>query len=130
MKEVKIEKMQEIELPKIDYTRHIGKKATIESVRTYESEYMGKPTLSLEVKTSVIEIVQNTDGEDVELRAGVRVGLQTDKDGKVGWGKDTKCGKFLLSMNVKHPDELIGKNVTVQLTEPNKDGRRFLTFTA
>ena len=112
---------REIELPKIDVTQYIGKKAKIATAQEYE----GKHGFFVRIETDIIDTLG--EGQNViELRASKIFGLQTDKDGVIGWGKDTKLGVFLAEMKVQHYNDLKGREVIVQTQLT--DGRKFLTF--
>ena len=117
-----------IELPKFDVKQYVGKKAKIASVRYYEDSYKGKPTKYFVATTESIDKV-SFNGEEKEITANLRVGLQVDANGVVGWGEDTKCAKLLKAHKITHPDQLIGQEVIVQLTQPNDEEKQYLTFT-
>lgn len=115
-------KLGEIELPTLDVSKYVGQKAPIESVKTFE----GKHGYFLKVETIPIDTIG--DGDDaIILRASRIFGLQKDKDGKVGWGKETKLGLFLDKIGAKKLADLVGKDVIVQ-TVTNKDGKDYLSF--
>lgn len=112
-------KTQEIELPKIDLNKYIGKKEIVESVNVFKGNF----GYYVKMETSVIDVLQKGK-EPLEIRASRIFGLYEDKDGKIGWGKDTKLGLFLTAKRLKHFDDMKGREVTVQLTDDGK----FLTF--
>jgi len=122
LKEVSLGQTQEIELPKLEVEKYIGKKIKIANVK----ELDGKYGYCIKAETEVLETLPREEGE-VEIRAGRIFGLQKDKDGKVGWGKDTKLGQFLQKMGASHYRDLVGKEVTVQ-SKTGKDGKDFLEF--
>ena len=121
-KEVTLDETSEIVLPKIDVQKYIGNETKIEKV----TEYQGEWGYYVKVETKVIDTIEGGD-EPLELRATKILGLQTDKDGKVGWGKDTKMGVFLKHMGVDHYNNLIGKAVKVQTHINPKAGKEYLT---
>jgi len=106
------EDVGEIELPKLDVSGYVGKKAKIEQITTF----IGKYGYCVKVETESLATIKNKDGDTVPLRAGKIFGLQ-ENDGQIGWGKDTKLGKFLKSKNVNHYEKLKGKEVMVQMQE-------------
>lgn len=114
--------LQEIELVKIDYTQYVGKKEQISDVQILK----GKFGAYLQVTSSVIDAIQR--GKDVfELRAKRNFTIHQDAEGKYGWGKDTELGLFLTAKRVKKPDDLKGKEVTIQV-DNSKEGKQFLSF--
>jgi hypothetical protein len=112
----------EIDLPKIDVSKHIGKKAKIESADTYEGRY----GMYVKVQTKIVETLGRGD-KKVELRGSRIFGLQQDEDGIYGYGKDTKFGLFLKKMKCGKVQELVGKEVTLQ-SQTSDSGTDFLTF--
>lgn len=120
--EVELQETSEIELPTIDVSKYIGKKAKIELV----TEHKGTFGYYVKVATAVIDTVQGGKNP-IQLRASRIFGLFEDKNGKVGWGKATKLGLFLQKMNAKHYKNLVGKDVIVQ-SQTNSNGTDFLTF--
>ena len=119
---VKLEGTQQIELPRLDLTKYVGKKEPIVAVTEHEGNF----GYYIKVQTDVLETVNLAD-KIIDLRASKVFGLQTDAEGKIGWGKDTKLGVFLKKMGVTHYDDLITKEVVVQ-TQTSKEGVDFLTF--
>lgn len=120
--EVELEDTGEIELPKIDVSKYIGNLAKIEEV----TEHKGKYGYFIRIATSIIDTIEG--GKDpIKLRASKLFSLFQDKNGKIGWGKDTKLGLYLKKMNVKHYNDLVGKEVKVQ-SQTNDNGVDFLTF--
>lgn len=113
----------EIELPKIDITPYIGKKVMIENVTENEGAF----GYFVKVETLPLETV-GTGDKAIEIKASRIFGLQTDEQGRIGWGKDTNLGVFLAKMGVKHYRELKGKEVIVQSVTNKKDKKDYLTF--
>jgi len=119
---VELKDTGEIELPTIDVSKYIGNKAKIDLVTTHDGKY----GYYVKVQSEVVDTIEG--GKDpIELRASRIFGLQEDKDGKIGWGKDTKLGVFLKKMKVAHYKDLKGKEITVQ-SQTSKEGTDFLTF--
>jgi len=108
----------QVELPSIDITPYIGKKANIELITTHQ----GIHGYYVKVVTEVIAIV-----DEVEIRASKILGLYTDNDGLIGWGEKTVTGLFLKSMKVEKIEDLKGKEVYVR-KHITKQGKEFLTF--
>ena len=120
--EVELQETGEIELPKIDVSKYIGKKAKIELV----TEHKGAFGYYIKVATEIIETI--TGGKTpIQLRASRLFSLYEDEHGKIGWGKDTKLGMFLKKTGAKHYKNLVGKEVIVQ-SQTNNNGVDFLTF--
>ncbi len=118
LRQVHIGPTKEIELPKLDVTKYIGKRAHIETVEECDGEH----GYYIKVRTTVLD-----KAGEKELRASRIYGLQQDANGQWGWGKETKLGLFLKKMGVSHYNDLVGKEVVVQ-TQTNKEGQEFLTF--
>lgn len=112
----------EIELPKIDVSKYIGKKATIESADVYE----GKFGMYVKVQTKVVDTLGKGE-KAVELRGSKIFGLQQDADGIYGYGKETKLGLFLAKMKCTEVRDLVGKTVVLQ-SQTSDTGTDFLTF--
>ncbi|HUV71387.1 MAG TPA: hypothetical protein VMW25_00090 [Clostridia bacterium] len=122
IEEVELESTGEIELPKIDVMKYVGRKTIIESV----TEHKGKFGYFIKVASETIDTIEGGK-EPIKLKASRLFSLFEDKNSKVGWGKDTKLGIFLRKMNVKHYKDLIGKEIVCQ-TQTNSNGTDFLTF--
>jgi len=123
-KEVQLGRIGEIDLPKIDVTEYIGKKTKIDIVTVHESTaYEG---YYAKVQTKVVAEVGSKD-KKIELKGSRIFGLQSDKDGKIGYGKETKLGIFLAKMKCKELKDLIGKEVILQV-QTSKEGTDFLSF--
>ena len=112
---------KEIDLPEIDVKQHIGKTIKINKVEERQGNY----GYFVFLETEIIETIKGGK-DDIELKASKILGLQEDKEGNIGWGKDTKTGQFLKVYGVKHYNDLMGMDVKIQTTI--KDGKEFLTF--
>ena len=122
IQEVELENTGEIELPKIDVSKYIGRKVKIEAV----TEHKGMYGYFVKIATEVVETIEGGK-EPILLRGSRLFSLYSDKNGKVGWGKDTKLGLFLKKLGVDHYDKLKGKEVIIQ-SQTNANGTDFLTF--
>lgn len=122
-----IETIGEIDLPKIDITPYIGKKAKIEQVEAFEGQYNGKTTYNVKISTEVLAVL-GTGDKKVQLRASKILGMQKDSAGKLGWGKDTKLGAFMEKMKAKNLLDLAGKTVIIQTQTNIAKKRDYLTF--
>lgn len=120
---VDIDVKGEIELPTVDVKQYIGKKTKIESVETHEGNY----GYYVKIEGEILEVA-GTNDKPIEVKASAILGLQTDSDGVIGWGKDTKMSKFLKSMGVTHFKDLVGKEVIMQSNISKSSGTEFLTF--
>lgn len=110
----------EVELPKFDPMPFVGKKSKIASVETHchpQNGYYAKV---------ITEPVAEFNGN--EITASRNFGLVLLEDGKVGWGNESKLANFLKEMGVKTLNDLKGKEVTLQVTDANADGVRYLRF--
>lgn len=114
-------KLQEVELPKMDLTKYVGKKERIGQVSTHKGEY----GYYLKLTTTTVDVVK-FGNEEKTLVASRIFSLHADKDANIGWGKGTQLDEYLKLKGVTHPDALLGKEVTIQLNV--KNGTSFLTF--
>ena len=80
----------------------------------------------VKIQTEIIDKI-DFGGKTIELRGNRVFGLYKNKEGKIGWGKDTKLGAFLSKMSVKHYKELKNKEVIIQ-ARTGKEGKEFLSF--
>jgi|SRR3989339_458476 len=119
---VKLGNTGEIETDSIDISNYIGKKAKIENVE----EYSGQFGYYIKLQTVPIETL-NFGDKSITIRATKIFGLQQNKDGQIGWSKESKLSAFLHKMKVEHYNDLISKEVVIQAM-PNKTGQEFLTF--
>jgi len=128
--EVSLEKTGIIDLPRVDVTEYIGKKAEIEFVTEHKGNYghfvkfVTKAMGSL--KDEKKQIVTDKEGLPVLATGSLIIGLNEDKDGNIGWGKDSKMSRFLAKYGVDHYKKMKGKEVLVQGRD--SDGKTFLTI--
>ncbi|HUV72591.1 MAG TPA: hypothetical protein VMW25_06310 [Clostridia bacterium] len=120
---VELKDTGEIELPQIDVSKYIGKKAKIEQV----TEHTGQYGFYIKIQTVVLDTIEGGK-EPIALRASRVFGLQEDAEGKIGWGKDTNLGVFLKKKNVKHYKDLVGLEVVVQTQTSKKNQKDYLSF--
>ena len=123
LKPVELKGTKEIELPKVDITPFVGKKAKIDCIETFE----GQHGYYIKVSTESLGTIEGKDGK-LPINASRIFGLQEDKDGQVGWGKDTNLGIFLEKMKAKHYDDLKGMDVMTQSITNKKIRTDFLSF--
>ena len=116
--QVTLENTGLIDLPQFDCKPFIGKEVKIAKV----TEHQGSFGYYVKVET---EVVTQFNGNDIA--ASKIFGLQEDAEGKIGWGKDTKLGVYLVKNKVDHYKDLVGKTVILQ-TKTSKDGIDFLDF--
>jgi len=112
----------EIELPKIDVTKYIGKEVQIVAVGTFETVN----GLVVRMETEPVETLDRAKGSII-LRGSRLFGLNQDDKGKIGWTKASKLGVFLEKNKLKHYNDALGLKVKLQ-TNTNKNGTDFLTF--
>ena len=120
-KKVNLKETGEIELPQIDVTKYVGKKVNIVDV----GEYEGKFGFYVKMKAEVLETIGQGD-KQTDLQPSRIFSLQTDEQGKVGWGKQTQLGEFLAKHKAAQYNDMLGKEVVVQTRL--KDGVEYLTF--
>ena len=109
-------------MPKIDLTKYVGKKVKIVNADVYEGMYGHY----VKFETGIIDTI-DVGREPITIKASVIFGLQTDKDGQVGWGEETKLGLCLSKYNADSLEAMKGKEVLVQI-KTNKDKVDFLTI--
>lgn len=114
----------EIELPSIDISQYIGRDTKIERIKEKKGQY----GFYIIVETEVIDTIEKTNKEKIELRASRIFGLQQDENGNIGWAKDTKLYVFLKKYKVTHYRDLVGLTVKVQTVTNKKDNKDYLTF--
>jgi len=122
VQEIEME-IKQIALPEIDLKKYIGKKAKIESVKTFEHPQHGP---YVQVASDLLDTIEG-GSKNIEIRATMAFGLHQDKEGTWGWGEKTKLGKLLKEFGVTHPNELVGRDITCQIGK-RKDGRDRLEF--
>ncbi|MGC9114358.1 MAG: hypothetical protein ACP5IG_04760 [Candidatus Micrarchaeia archaeon] len=126
-KQVSLKNTREIELPSLDVSKYVGKKAKIISVTEHEGQPRdGQKTFYIKVKTEVLGEIKRNNGDPILLQASRIFGLQQDVNGNIGWGANTKLGAFLAKMKVKHYKELIGKEVTIKSQTSSDGGKESL----
>jgi len=119
--EQNLNEIGKIELPQIDIKPYIGKTALIETVSIKDGKFNDSTSKYVLITTVPIDSVSGID-----ITASRIFGLQTDKDGKVGFGENTKLGEFMDKMKCSSLNELRGKEVICQSITKNK--KDFLTF--
>jgi hypothetical protein len=114
-----------IEIMSIDYSKYAGKKAKIGSVETFNGAF----GYYMKITTTTIDVIEGVKGktDDKEIKASRIFSLFTDKNGAVGWGDKGKLVDYMAYKNVKHPDELLGREVTLQM-DIKENGKSFLSF--
>jgi hypothetical protein len=120
--EIPMDNIPEVEMPKIDVTQYIGKKAKILNAIVITTQY-GR---AFKFETEVIANV-GTEEKPIEIKATKLLGLQQDEEGVWGISKDSKAKEFFTKYKIENHKDMIGKVVVVQATEP-KNGTQFLTF--
>jgi hypothetical protein len=128
-----------VELPQLDVSKYVGRKAKIEKVETFPSKEFGG--YFLKVSTAVLDkhpidqngkAIKDKEGNPVELRATKLLGLtvvkQEDGSEVVGWGAKTNTGVFMAKYKAEAPQDLVGKEVQVTSVTSKKDGKDYLTF--
>lgn len=137
MKEEKLdmevtEKLERVETESYDNEQHVGKRVRIERVKTMTTDRFknedgsAKKSYYLKVESEPLDVLDNE--QKTEIRASRIFGLIKTEEGKVGWSDKSKLTAFLKSVGADHPDDLVGKEVIVQLTDPDSNGFRYCTF--
>ena len=128
--QVNLDNVQEQEMPSIDISKYVGEKVKIELVEEHKGKIFDNvQSYYVLLKTNVI----NPEEKDpfLQIRASKLLGLNTRmKDGKevVFWGGNSKMAKYLKKMDVAHYKDLKEKEVQLKPTEPNDEGKEFITF--
>ena len=130
LQEVDIE-VGEIEMPSLDMTPYIGKKAEIVSAKVVESPFFddrtGKQKMSVFVETEVIDTIGDGDNA-IQIKGTRFLPLYWGADDKLGWGEKTQTGIFLKENKCKTIKDLVGKKVVLQIRKGKKDGKDYLTI--
>ena len=116
-------KVGKIDLPKVDVSQYIGKKAKIESADVYEGEY----GMYVKILTNTVETIGNGE-KAIELKGSKILGLQQDETGKYGYGEGTKLDLFMKKYKATELKNLIGKEVILQTQQAKNSETEFLTF--
>ena len=124
IEKVELKDTKEIDLPTLDLKQYIGTKTQIDFVEEFKGEF----GYFIRISTLPIGNFTNREGEVIDLRASRNLGLQEDESGSIGWGKETNMGYFLEKMKVDHYNDLIGKDVIIQLQSNPKTKKEYLSF--
>lgn len=120
----------------IDFEKYHNKKTQIEKVeivdswRGYKNDKLVDldiPNKQLLVVSKVLDEGEKKDGEKFEIRAKEWFNLIKKEDGTIGWSTHPKAGlqKFLKSMRVKKPGELVGKEILLKvITREDSEGQK------
>ena len=120
--EIEMGIIPEVEMPKIDVTQYIGKKAKIVVAKVIETQY-GR---AIKLETEIIA-TEGTTEKTIQIKATKLLGLQQNAEGVWGISKDSKAKEFFTKYKISNHKEMIGKIIIVQATE-TKNGTQFLTF--
>lgn len=112
--------LKEINMPKLDISKYVGKKERIASVDVMKGDF----GYYLKLTTTIVDVLKGK--EEKELRATRIFSLYTSEDGSVGWGSKSQLAEYLKLKRVSSPNELLGKEVVIQITVKNE--KEFLTF--
>jgi hypothetical protein len=128
--EVNLENTGVVVKPRVDVTGFIGKKTKIASAKEYKGQYGYYVKIETDnmgtLKDETGQLVEDKEGKLLPAIASKVVGLTEDKEGRIGWTKDSDMATMLEKHGVEHYKKLVGKEVVVQ----GKDvkGSTFLTF--
>ena len=120
--EIDMENIPEVEMPKIDVSKYIGKKAKIIVAKVIPTQY-GR---AIKFESEIIA-TEGTDEKPITIKATKLLGLQQNEEGVWGISKDSKAKEFFTKYKLVNHKDMIGKTIIVQATEP-KNGTQFLTF--
>jgi hypothetical protein len=112
-----------IDLPKINVSKYIGKKAKIESIDIYEGSF-GQ---YVKILTETLEIL-GTGKNQVCVKASKILGLQQDSEGLWGYGEGTKLDAFLKKYKCDVLNDLIGVEVILQSQISKENNTEFISF--
>ena len=115
MTNLNIKDIEQIELPARDLSVFIGRDTVIEKVYAEPSKY------------GFVMWVESAELDASGIRAKAMLGLHKDLTGKLGFGKNTKCGRFMARAGVTKPTELKGMAAKVQITTNKNGDNEFLT---
>lgn len=116
-----------VERPPIDLSEFIGKRVKISSIMKKVGNFNNRKSPYLLLETEVVG-KKTFGGSELEFKATKILPLSFDEENNVVWIKGAKTDLFLKKLKVDNPEELLWKEVVIQLTEPNKEGKQFLTF--
>jgi hypothetical protein len=126
MEEENIKIKGQIELPKkLDITKYLGKKIKIDKYSIHSKLFDNKKSYFVKIISEPLGTYE-FDNEKKDIVASRIFGLQQDKEGNFGWGKETNLGLFMEKMKAKTLDDLKNKEVITQ-SLTRKDGD-YLTF--
>jgi hypothetical protein len=93
-------------------------------------EFEGNFGYYIRVETETVATLEQKDKEgNPIIITGSRIfGLQTDAEGKVGWGEKTKLGNYIKKMKCNHYKDLVGKEVQLTSVTNENDGKDYLSF--
>lgn len=116
----------QIDLPTLDISPYVGKMVKVASVTEHEGNFGYYIKIETEVIATLDE--KDKDGNPIVLKASRIFGLQSNKEGQIGWGEKTKLGVFLRKKKLKHYRDLVGVEVvTTSITNENNE-RDYLSF--
>jgi len=122
-KEVQVDNLRVIDMPKIDITKYIGIKAKIEKAIVIETVF-GQ---AIKLETEILDIL-GTKEKPIIMKANKLLNLYKEEEtGLYNIGRGSKTDEFLKKYECKSFKDMIGKVVTVQATE-EKNGVSFLTL--
>jgi RNase P/RNase MRP subunit p29 len=116
----------QIELPSLDISPYVGMKVKVAAVEEHEGNF----GYYIKIVTETVATLTETDkeGKPISLTATRIFGLQTDKEGQIGWGEKTQLGTFLKKKSVKHYKDLVGKEVVTTSVTNSNDGKDYLSI--
>jgi hypothetical protein len=116
----KLSKTGVIEMPKFDCSPFRGKPSKIGLIEEVTTPYGFGVRVSSEVITTF-------NGK--EVRASKLFSLsRNNQTGEVGWTKESKLAKLLLTFKVAHYQDLMGKAIVLTSRADTKTGMEFLDF--
>jgi len=128
--QVTLPDVEEGNFPTPDYSELVGRKVKIAKVTTHKGKvFDGKQSYYVKLQTEII----NPEEVDPfnQVRATKILGLSTlieDGKEKVIWTPKSKMARWLKSKGIDHFNKAVGVEVIIKLTEPNDEGKEFLSF--
>ena len=117
--------------PAVNYSQFIGSEVKIESVKTLKGQvYDGRQSYYVKLQTGIINPEETDPFKQVKASKILGLSTKTDEKGNeiVFWTPTSKMANFLKSKGIKSFEDAEGMEVKVKTTEPNAEGKEFLTF--
>ena len=117
--------------PAVDYSEFTGSNVKIEKVTTHMGKvFEGRQSYYVKLQTGLINPEETDSFKQVKATKILGLSTKNDEEGNeiVFWTPNSKMANFLKSKGIKHFRDAEGMEVKVKTTEPNAEGKEFLTF--